>query len=462
VENNENIYHQYKRSVKEKVKTNLVNVCSRTNQIQFPIWQSVLCNTLRLHKLDVNVIDTIPIDLDKREEWFKSQLSDEPEIYGFSIMAGNNQIIDVDKYAKIIKQHNKKNIVIFGGPLPSACPELIMKNCSCDYIICGEGETSLPQLIYDLINYQNNNSNTDKPEEIVRSDIKIRPLDKYSELDLNNIKTDFDMNFYIGYLKEANFSWELMASRGCRFNCAFCYKLCGTGMTYRAPDFILDEIQFFKEEFNFHKFYFVDENFFADKEWFDNFIKRKNERGLEFTFRGMSRAETITDELCEVGKKNGLLSISFGIESVSDDTLRKVGKGTSKKLIEETIKRLTKYDLRASMGFVYGFEWETKEDWKATYDFIIKHNIQGFFKLSHLTPLPATRIYDKAIKDGFIKDEFEYIKSLGDLYWTKAVNMTSEPDEVYNYWYKKISDLNTKQVTYPTSYKFLKQIKKIY
>ncbi|MDO8623488.1 MAG: radical SAM protein [archaeon] len=444
-------------------KVRLVNISRQTNQIQFPIWASVLNNSLRKHGIETEIIDLIPIDLEEREKQFMNALGTEPAIYGFSITAGNRHVDENERYAEMIKKRNPENVVVYGGPLSSAIPGMLLDRGNCDYVIPGEGEDSFPQLASSIIA-----GKIPEPKEglffkqngtLVGSKRKeIRTLDNLSEPDFEG----FDMDFYMNYLKEAEFSWELMASRGCKFNCSFCYKLCGTGMVYRPVDNTLDEMQWIIDNHNFKRFYFVDENLLADNTFFDTFIDRKNARHLDFTFRGMSRADAITEEKCKKGKDNGLLSMSFGIESINQASLNKTGKGTRIQQIEDTIKLLTKYDLRASMGFVFGLPWETEKDWEATYNFIKNNGIEGFFKLSYLTPLPATRIYDEAVSRGLIKDEFEYIRSLGDLYWEKAVNMTSVPDDVYTGWYNKLSGLNTKKVVYPKSPHFLKQIRKIH
>ena len=128
----------------------LVNVSRDTNQIQFPIGLSVLANSLKLHNIESKVIDLIPIDSGNREKFFKSMPPKGPAIFGFSIIAGNNHLNEVENYARIVLDANTNNIVVYGGPLPSAVPELLLKNCLCRYIIAGEGELSFPALARSL------------------------------------------------------------------------------------------------------------------------------------------------------------------------------------------------------------------------------------------------------------------------------------------------------------------------
>lgn len=442
----------------------LVNVSRDTNQIQFPIGLSVLANSLKLHNIESKVIDLIPIDSGNRENFFKHMSPKCPAIFGFSIIAGNNHLNEVENYARIVLDANTNNIVVYGGPLPSAVPELLLKNCLCRYIIVGEGELSFPALARSLFKGEFYPEDIpglyyEKEGVVVGTKNKrIRQLDHLSNPDYSL----FDMDFYINYLKETGQSFELMASRGCMGNCSFCYKVCGHGLSIRSADSVLDEISEIIEKFGMRRFYFVDENFLESKEFFYEFIKRKRERGLEFTFIGQGRIDAIDEDKCRVGSENGLICISTGIESASQKTLDKINKRITVEDVENKIKIMRDFNIRISVNFIIGFPWETEDDYKALIAFIEKNKLEKQSKLSYLTPLPSTRLYQETIEKGFIKDEFGYIKNLGDLYWERMINLTSLPDDVLGYYYQKISHIGQKDVVYPKSKMYLEQIKRLH
>ncbi len=442
----------------------LINISRKTNQVQFPIWASVLVNSLKLHNIEPKVIDLIPVDEENREEFFKRKLSKGPAIFGFSIIAGNNHLNEVEKYAKIVLDANPNNIAVYGGPLPSAVPELLLKNCLCSYIIAGEGEFSFPSLVQSIFKGKFYPENIPglyykKGEVVVGTKNKrILQLNYFSKPDYSL----FDMDFYINYLKETGQSFEIMASRGCRGNCSFCYKVCGPGLSIRSADSILDEISEIIEKFGITRFYFVDENFLESKKFFYEFIQKKRERRLEFTFIGQARIDAIDRDLCRTGSENGLICISTGIESASQGTLDIANKRITIEETEDKIKLMREFNIRISANFIIGFPWETADDYKALVAFIEKNKLEKQHKLSYLTPLPSTRIYQEAIERGLIKDEFAYIKNLGDLYWERMINLTSLPDDVLDYYYQKISVMGQKDVVYPKSKTYLRQIRKIH
>jgi magnesium-protoporphyrin IX monomethyl ester (oxidative) cyclase len=441
----------------------LLNIARRTNQIQMPISIAVLTNALKQKGININVIDAIPVEIDKREEFISKTISDCPAIYGFGIIAGNGHLDETEKYAGILKRKNKSNIIIYGGPLPSAVPELILSRCSCDYLISGEGEISLPYLINSIekgdfypdhpgIYYKKDDNVIGKPP------VRIKMLDSTSDPDYSML----NVAFYINYLKETGQSFEIMASRGCRGNCSFCFKLCGKGISFRSIDSVINEIETVITKYSLKRFYFVDENFLENKKYFFEFLEEKKRRNLDFTFVGQSRIDCIDEEICSIGSRNGLVCVSVGVESPSQKTLSLINKGYSSHIIKGKIKICRDNGILFRANMIIGFPWDTEEDYISMIDFVHANRLEGNFKLSYLTPLPNTRLYSDAKRDGYIKDDFEYVKSLGDLYWERMVNMTSLSNDVLDYYYRKISEIGQRQVNHPKSEEYTNQIKKLH
>jgi len=445
-------------------KVFLVNIARDTNQIQLPVAFAVLVNTLRRHDIPVELLDLIPIEKDGRTEAFRELVTSEPAIFGFSIVAGNRHIGITENYAKIVKQINPEHMIVFGGPLPTAVPDLMLNHFSCDYVVAGEGETTFPNMIRALQAGETDCPDIDgvfckTAEGIVGSRPKwIRKLDGLSQPDYSL----FDMDFYIDYLRETDQSFEIMASRGCRGHCSFCYKFCGAGLSIREPDAVLDEMEEIANKYGIHKYYFVDENFLEVKKWFLAFIDAKRKRGLDYQFICQARLDAIDDEICRLGSSNGLLWISSGVESVSQETLNRVNKKLSVGAIEEKFRLMEAYGIKFSVSFIMGFPWDKEQDYIAILEFIERNRLQKRFKIHYLTPLPKTRLYDYAKEHGYIKDDLEYIQNLGDLYWERMVNMTKFSDEQFDRYYQHLYQLGQKDVVYPKYEKYLSQIRRIH
>lgn len=454
-----------KNSKEELMETVLV-ICSRkSNQIQINIGYAVIMNSLKLHGIKRRLIDLIPIDPEKRMDHLRKNLSPNRAIYAFGITIGNGQIIEVEKCAKIIKEANPDNIIIYGGPLASSSPKILLENCLCDYALAGEAENTFPELLRRLLGGEKYPSTDDIPGLYYKQDgiikgkthKKIGVLTKTSNPDYS----EFDMDFYLGYLKETNQSWEIMASRGCVANCTFCYKMVGSGLSVRSVDDVLDEMEMIIKDYSLSKFYFVDDSLLVLKKWYRDFLKRKRERELEFNFVIQARIDAIDEELVREGKKNGLTCICTGVESISQLALDKMRKRITIEKVHEKIALVRRYGLELSVNFMIGFDWETEADWQNMHDFI-RDNLAGQVKLNILTPLPNTFIYEQAKERGLVGNEYEYILKMGDLYFELVVNMTNLPDEKLRYWYDKIQALASRKIAFPASERYLTKLAEHY
>jgi len=442
----------------------LVNASQKINQLHFPLGLSVIANSLKLHGIETHIIDLLPTPMEDRELRLKEKVPSEASIFGFGIIAGNHQIVIIEHYAKQIKEINPQHIVIYGGPLPTSVPELLITNCLCDYILAGEVEFTFPQLISSIRNNILHPENIPglfyKQENHIKGipPKRIKYLDKYS----TPYYEKFDIQFYINYLQETGQSFEIMTSRGCRGQCTFCYKFIGHGVSMRNIDDVLDEIDYIIRNFNIDRFYIVDENFTEIKSRFMEFIDKKKKRNLKFTFIIQSRLDTIDEEICKEGSKNGLRGISTGIESVSQNILNQMRKKITIDLIKNKLHLMNKYGIEITANFVIGFPEETKEYYEELIHFIQKNNLSKKIKLSYLTPLPGSYLYQKAVEDKIIKDEYAYIKTLGDLYWEQLLNFTQLSNDELDFYYNKINRLGQRDVVYPKSKSFLNQIRAIH
>ncbi len=438
----------------------LVHVYRKTGTLQLPISFGVITNALRMNGIEPKLIDLIPVDQEDRGEFFKRQLSNKPAIYGFSITLGNGHINEVERLAKIAKDANSENIVVYGGPLPSSAPDLLLENCQCSHIIAGEAEIPFPAWIKSVeggeryptdipgLYYRKNGTIYGSPPK------KLRHLGPLSNPDYSF----FDLDFYIDYLKEIGQSYVIMASRGCLRNCAFCYKMVGSGIALRDVEAVLDEIEYVINRFDLRRFYFYDDDFLATDKLFYEFIEKKKQRGLDFRFILQVRLDNLTEEICRIGKENGLIYLTAGIESVSQKTLDKINKKLSLDDVKKKIRLVDDMDILLAVNLILGFEDETEEDFMAVEEFIKENHLEKRANLSFLTPMPATKIYKDAKSKGLIRDDFDYIRNAGDLGYELYLNMSNEPDEVLEYWYRRIYGIAQRDIVVPKSEKYTNKL----
>ncbi len=442
----------------------LLNVSGNLNQVQLPIGLGILVNSLKLNGIPVGLIDLLPVPPGQREEFFLGKVSPEPCIYGFTIIGGNNNLEKVEKYAKRLKEINSENIIVYGGPLPSSAPGILLRNCACRYIVKGEGEVSFPRLVKSIFGgdyYPEDISGVYYLKDGVFAGKKnemIRQLDQYSQVDYSL----FDMDFYVSYLNETGQAFEIMASKGCPYNCYFCFKSGGAGMSVKAASAVLDEIEHIRKTYNFNRFYFVDENFFAAKAFFRDFIEEKQRRGLTFTFIIQARIDSFDREMLQLAKDHGLRGMSTAVEAVSQEELDRIKKNIQFSHIESQLDLMKEVGVQVWADFIIGFPGDTIKGYKQIINFVRKHKLEKRFKLSYLTPLPGTQLWEEALQKSLIKDEFEYIRNMGDLFFERMINMTGFTDHVLDHYYNEIASIGRRPVDYPKHQRYLSQIREIH
>ena len=449
------------------MKVFLINIAKKNLQIQLPIWLVVLVNALKLQGIEPNTIDLGTVPPDECEQLFLDKMSLEPAILGFNIMCGNDNLNIVEQLARKAKDSNPDHIIIYGGALPSSMPDLLIEKGVCDYVLVGEGEIAFPSFIKAVrqgnffpkdisgICYKKADTVTKIPPKRVCS--AGQQLGEISQPDYSLI----DMEFYINYLKETNQSFSIMASRGCKGNCFFCNRII-KGLSVRQPTLVLSEIEYIINKYDLDSFYFVDENCLESKTFFYQFIKLKQNKNLNFTFRGQCRIDAIDEDVCALGRDNNLASVTVGIESVRQKTLNMMAKGTKIKDIEEKIKLVRRYNISIMPNFIIGFPWDTEKDYIAIMDFIKRNGLQNYGKVNYLAPLPGTKLWKECLKMGQIKDEWEFIQRFGNLFFERSINLTNLPDETLDYYYEEITKLLRRPVIYPKSKKYLNKLGVMY
>ena len=224
-------------------------------------------------------------------------------------------------------------------------------------------------------------------------------------------------------------------SRGCKFNCQFCSIAAfhKSYCNYRPLEDVIFEVKNAK-----HKtIFFIDDNIGSD-------IKRAKELFkalIPYKIKWISQIATDCledDELVELMEKSGCLGILIGFESFNPTTLKQMNKSwnTGVEKYERILKKLTKHNIFVYGTFIFGYDEDTEETCKATFDFAMKNNLI-LAAFNHLMPFPGTPLYD-TFKSRMLYDKW-WLKEnccFSDVVF-KPKNFTPEKLSELCYMYKK-------------------------
>lgn len=172
------------------------------------------------------------------------------------------------------------------------------------------------------------------------------------------------------------------------------------------------------------------------KEYYDESLKYNDVVGIDIGTRPdcinqeiLSLIEGYTEKLKEVW-------IEYGLQSSSDETLKKINRGHSVRDFIETVELTKKTKIKITAQIIVGFPWEKKEDYLKTAKLCADLKINGI-KIHPLYIMRNTKLGNEYLKEKFkLLSLDEYINILADIVEILPSDMvvirfTAEGDEKY-------------------------------
>lgn len=319
-----------------------------------------------------------------------------PDLVGFTCITGEHRW--VEKTAKLIKE--KINVpIIVGGPHPTYFPEMINME-GIDMICRGDGEIVLLELVKKI-------QNGEKPKGIIGPVPLIQNLDELPW-------PDWDIYQKYSFFREET-EFPVCLSRGCPFNCSFCYnaakkKLYAGEKTVRlrSADNIIQEMKVLKEKYGQIKmFVFNDDNLGIDLVWFRGFCKKYGDE-IGLPFFASIRADFVTEETAASLKYAHCHVVSIGVETGNEMLRQKILQKNipneqyikAARLIRKNGIKLRTSNILFLPGETLAMAFETLALNKK-----MKTDAPWIFTLQ---PYPGTEIYRYAVDNGFLGKDFSF------------------------------------------------------
>jgi len=239
---------------------------------------------------------------------------------------------------KSVRRAGYQGSIILGGYFATFSSREILRDFpEIDYVVRGEGELILAELLEVIINkkdialtdilglsFRKNSKIIENPAQTLIKNLDILPPPdrKYAAVTIKN-KSPLRIN----------------ATRGCWGKCAFCdiirFYAASNGKRWRrrSAKNVVDEIEQLMEKFNTNYFIFNDDQFLVKgrrgAEYVNEFVHELESRDLNISFELMCRADTIQYDIIAQLKSAGLKRIFLGLESFDSEQLRRFGKGIS-------------------------------------------------------------------------------------------------------------------------------------
>lgn len=309
--------------------------------------------------------------------------------------------------------------------------EILLKNKALTYIISGEPEETLKELLSGEV----------EPKDILGlwyRDGFIAKFNGTRPFIQNLDELPFPARHLVDnsiYRRPDNNKVQavIKVSRGCPHHCFFCLATptSGSKVRTRSPENIIAEIRECIEKYKIKNFIFWSDIFNQDREWTMNLCKKIIESGLKFTWSANTRADTADEKMAKYMYKAGCRLVSIGVESGSQFILDKIGKNITINDVRDTVKAFKKAKIRIYNYFVLGLPWDDEETINETINFAVELD-SDFVSFYTATPLPGTRYYN------FVKNELhEEIENYDNAYYNPCVSTYSLTKEQVLEFHKK-------------------------
>ena len=106
------------------------------------------------------------------------------------------------------------------------------------------------------------------------------------------------------------------------------------------------------------------------------------------------------DELLKWMKSSGCMVVLIGFESMNPNILKQMNKSWAFQSDERDYltEKIHSYGIGIYATFVFGYDYETEEDYEAALRFAAKHDF-FFVAFNHLLPFPGTGLHDRLLSE---------------------------------------------------------------
>jgi len=324
----------------------------------------------------------------------------EPDWVGISVVTPLwNEVLAI---VEAVRQTSARTRIVLGGPHVSAMPRESLQESGADAIVIGEGDETLADLVAaaepaavpgaavrlpggDIVF---------GPERPCVTDLDSLPLPAWELYDLRRYHTTELLS------RKSPAGW-IETSRGCPFGCVYCSKhTFGRNFRAKSPGRVVDEMAAMLAH-GFKEIHIADDCFSFKPDRVRGICEEILRRNMSFPWAPVTgiRVDNLDVELLRLMRRAGCYRVYFGIESGSDEILKRVKKGISLDKVRRAVLASREAGLETFGFFMIALPGETEETMRQTRRFARELDLD-MAKISITIPLPGTALYQEIEREG--------------------------------------------------------------
>lgn len=319
----------------------------------------------------------------------------------------------VRRILQVLKQRWPDKVIVAGGEHFTGLPQLSMEQAPVDYIVLGEGEETIAELMQLLSRGERDPGAMPgvafrRGGQIVINERRARvtavdalPWPAWHLFDLKSYNEHRLLNGVA-----AGMTVPILATRGCPYQCTYCSSpgMWTTRWYPRDPIDVANEITHYVKTFGATNFPFQDLTAIIKKDWIVKFCSEIIQRKLDIVwqFPSGTRCEVVDDEVADLLYRSGGRHLAFAPESGSERTRKLIKKRMTTEGLFSAVRASVKHRLNITAFLVIGFPHDTREDHQETVRFVRKLARMGIddVAIGFYFPIPNTELYRYLVDQG--------------------------------------------------------------
>ena len=327
---------------------------------------------------------------------------------GVTVLTGA-PISDALQVSRIAKSARADLPVVWGGWHPSMfARECLLEHCV-DVTVRGQGEETFTEIVGRLAQGRSLEGCLGCTVRLADGTIvenparPLAPVDKFRAHDYGLIPVEryFEL--------KGKRQLDYISSQGCNFRCAFCSDpfVYGRKWVGLEPTRMALRLKELWDRYRFDDVNFQDETFFTRAQRVRELADRIVESGMKITWAATMRADQgvrLPDEVWARCKQSGLRRLLVGVESGSNEMLKRIKKDIKIEQVFQTAERMLKYDIAGHFPFIVGFPDESDASIQATLDCAKRLRALSpdfLTPIYYFKPYPGSELVIEAVARGF-------------------------------------------------------------
>jgi anaerobic magnesium-protoporphyrin IX monomethyl ester cyclase len=327
---------------------------------------------------------------------------------GVTVLTGA-PIADALRISRAAKRGRPDLTVVWGGWHPSMFPRECLDEPAVDVTVQGQGEVSFREIVDRLAAGQPLDDCAGCTVRLPGGEIRqnpgrtLAPVDGFRAHDYGLIPVE--RYFQLKGKRQLDF----ISSQGCNFRCAFCSDpfVYGRQWVGLEPSRMALRLKELWDRYRYDDVNFQDETFFTRRDRVATLAEQLLQSGLAITWAATMRADQgirLPPEVWKLCKRSGLRRLLVGVESGSDQMLKRIRKDIRIEQVFETAERMRSLDIGGHFPFIVGFPDESDAEVEASLDCarrLRSMSPQFMTPIFYFKPYPGSALVIEAVKRGF-------------------------------------------------------------